>query len=321
MRYALKGTSGRFDNTEYTLETSKDLSRVYHVDCDSESSNTNNNISCVIVGGDRKMIQYSFTPGGNTTINPLNKYVYQMYKDYEPMDIQIGSQYIIMKSESFDNKDKSVLVYKRQDVQDPGNGFLFGGVNGTIAGWDRWDWKNTKVQLAEYGGSHRIFLQHNEAKNAEIYEIGPLRISLNNANWHLQKENCILFDGSENSKCVPVQDIWYRNIPNQPGPPEKQPTFSNFDFWFKVLMWILAILVLLAVLLYLLSLFRASWKPGYSKVSGNNEKQYDYYEEREDYRDNNRRADMSTERRLVGRDEYISQEEVYGDIYTGNIVR
>lgn len=263
------------------------------------------------------MFHYTFTPNGNSTINPLKRFIYQLYKDYEPLDLQMGSRYIILKSESLDFKDKSVLVYKRQDVQDPGIGFLYGGVNGTVAGWDRWDWKNTRVQLAEYGGTHKIFLQHNEAINAEIYEIGPLRISLNTASWQNQKLNCILFDGSENSKCVPVQDVWYRDIPNQPGPPEKKIEFKS-DFWLKFLLWVLLGLVILGALAYLFLLFQASPKPGYKKVGG--EKRDFVYEEREEYYDDYENGG-STHRGFVGRnDMYHGQEELYGD-YGGGVLR
>lgn len=143
--------------------------------------------------------------------------------------------------------------------------------------------------------------------------IGQLRITLSSNDWWKQKDNCIKFIAAENTRCVPVSDIWYRDIPNQPGPPEKTPEFKTGDFWFKVFLWALAALVLLAAAGLVLTFLMAGPKPGYKAAK--EEVVYDtraprerVIEETVEYR-----GGRSSARELNYRDVDVSQEAMYGD--------
>lgn len=286
------------------------------MDCtDNEIVNTDNGVHCVFVGPDRRFFHYMMNYSSLSTVNASSsKWQYWMFRDYEAMDVKIGSRYIIMKARSRDWQDNTILTYLRRDGNIGGQGFLYSGLNGTTHGFNKWEWTKTKVELAEFGGSHRIFVQRKEDTHARVFLIGNLRITLSSNDWWKQNENCIRFIGAENTRCYKVNEVWYRDIPNQPGPPEKTPTFSTQDFWFKVLLWVLAALVFLAVVGYLLSLLSASVKPGYG--SGKSE-QVVYesrprgrvVEETVEYREG-----RSSARGLnyeVNHD--VSQEQMYGD--------
>lgn len=235
-----------------------------------------------------------------------------------------------MKAESLDAPDRSVLVYKRQDLSTkPGFGYMWGAINGSLpnppydnapnTNYMDSDWPKVKVQLGEFNGGHKILVQRREDTGADIWNIGDLIVNFASADWHLQKKNCIRFDGAENTECVKIPKVWYRNVPNQPGP----PPVSNPDNWrwLRILAWILGSLILLGALAYLIYLFTASQKPGLGRS------QSDYYATK---RGGKRvveetvveRGSRSTTRGLNYEDveeiQYesgpgLSQEEVYGD--------
>lgn len=295
---------------------SSDLGRIDHMDCtNSEIASSDNGVHCVFVGPDRRFFHYMMNYSTLTSVNATQtKWTYLMYKDYEAMDVQIGSRYIIMKARSRDLQDNTILTYLRQDGNKGGNGFLYSGLNGTTNGFNKWEWTKTKVQLAEFGGSHRIFVQRKEDTKARVYLIGQLRITLSNNDWTKQNANCIHFNHAENTKCVPVGDVWYRDIPNQPGPPEKKIEFDSGDFFLKVFLWIAAAVVLIAALALVYVFWSASPKPGYKAA-----KQDMMYESRAprervveevvEYR-----GGRSSARGLNYQDPIdVSQEQMYGD--------
>lgn len=243
-----------------------------------------------------------------------------MYKDYQADKIQIGSQYIVMKAHSLDDNDHTVLVYKRQDLTTkPGKGFLWGAFNGTEYADVEWD--KVQVEMGEFSQGHKFFVQRREDTGADVYDISTLRVNILSGEWDRVKTNCIQFDGAENSKCVPVSDVWYRSVPNHPGPPEKHDP-DNFN-WLKIMGWILAGLILLGVIALVVKLMTASPKPGYSSAS-----EAEYYEngtanrgtrvveeETTTVRGSTRRGLTQYEdvQEIQYSDNAVSQEEIYGD--------
>jgi hypothetical protein len=191
-----------------------------------------------------------------------------MYKDYQADDIQIGAQYIIIKSHSLDDNDHTVLVYRRQDLTgNPGKGYLWGAFNGTE--YLDVEWDKVQVQIGDFNTGNKFYVQRREDTGADVYDIGTLRINMNNADWDRQSQNCIQFDKAENTRCVPVGDVWYRNVPNHPGAPEKHNPDNNNIF--KILGWVLAGLILLGILALIFKLLTASAKPG---LAGGSEAEY-----------------------------------------------
>lgn len=295
------------------------MGKIDHMDCtDSEVANSDNGIHCVFVGPDRRFFHYTMNHSSLSTANAAsNKWMYHMFRDYEPLDVKIGSRYIVMKAKSRDWNDNTVLTYLRRDKG--GDGFLYGGINGTTTGFNKWDWGKSQVELAEFGGAHRVFAQRKQDTHLRSYLIDNLRMTMTSNDWHLQKDNCIHYVGAEDTKCVPVNDIWYRDIPNQPGPPPAGVKTPNRWNWLKILLWVLAALILLAVVGLVLALLAASPKPGYKMA-----KQQDvvYEEERRPRQQRvveetvEYRGGRSSARNLnysVDRGLDRSQEEIYGD--------
>lgn len=290
------------------------------MDCHN-SAGSNNGIHCVFVGPDRLFYHYEINHVAAVDIPVVKKWAYKMYKDYQADDIQIGSQYIIMKAHSLDDNDHTVLTYRRQDLGSrPGEGFLWGAFNGTEYADVEWD--KVQVQMAEWSGGHKFYVQKREDTGADIYDIGNLRVNVLNGDWERGQTNCIQFDRSENSKCVPVGDVWYREVPNHPGPPEKYDP-DNYKLW-RILGWIAAGLILLAVLAIVIKLLTASAKPGMGKGA-----QSEYYENGAQSRgtrvveEETTTVRGSTQRGLTQYEDVqevqysnnnaVSQEEMYGD--------
>jgi hypothetical protein len=246
------------------------MKRIEHMDC--ADSTSNNAVHCVFVGPDRRFYHYEINHGTTADIPVVNKWVYNMYKDYRADHIQIGSQYIIMKAHSMDDNDHTVLTYKRQDLANrPGQGYLWGAFNGTEYADVEWD--KVQVQMGEWGQGHKFYIQRREDVGADIYDIGTLRVNQVSDNWQRGKDNCIQFDKAENTKCVPVSDIWYRNVPNHPGKAEVHDP-DNFNL-LRILGWVLAGLILIGIIAIIFKLLTASPKPGFAKGSG---AEAEYYE-------------------------------------------
>lgn len=299
------------------FDISTDLGKIEHMDCtNSEIANSDDGVHCVFVGPDRRFYHYMLNHSTlSTPTATSSKWTYNMFRDYEAMDVKIGSQYIIMKAKSRDWNDNTVLTYLRKDKG--GDGFLYSGLNGTTNGFNKWDWGKSQVELAEFGGAHRIFVQRKQDTHQRSYLIENLRMTMNNNDWHKQKDNCIHFTGAENTKCVPVSDIWYRDIPNHPGPAPAAVKYSNGNYWLKVLLWVLAALLLLGVIGLVVAMLAASPKPGY-KMAKQNDIVY-----QEDRRPRQRvveetveyRGGRSSARNLNYTDRALdrSQEQLYGD--------
>lgn len=250
----------------FTVNT--DMKRIEHVDC--TDSGSNNAIHCVFVGPDRLFFHYEFNYGAGTDIASVKKYTYRMYKDYKADDILIGSSYIVMKAHSLDDNDKTVLTYRRMDLTSrPGHGFLWGSFRGTE--YADVEWQKVQVQMSDWQNGNKIYVQTREDVGADVYDIANLRVNVVDGNWQRGETNCIHFDRSVNSKCVPIGDIWYRVVPNHPGPAEKQE--SDRSGLLEILGWILAGLVLAGLVVLLVAYLTASPKPGYAKGA-----QAQYYE-------------------------------------------
>jgi hypothetical protein len=252
------GTSATAATNFFTVNT--DMKRIEHMDCTDSVSN--NAIHCVFVGPDRLFFHYELNYGTGTDIPSVKKYTYNMYKDYTADDILIGSNYIVMKAHSLDDNDKTVLTYRRQDLASrPGQGFLWGAFNGTE--YADIEWSKVQVQMSDWANGNKFYVQAREDAGADVYDIGNLRVNIVDGNWQKGETNCINFDRSENSKCVPVGDIWYRTVPNHPGPEEVHDP-DNYSIM-QIIGWILAGLVLLGLIALLVMYLTASPKPGYAK--------------------------------------------------------
>jgi hypothetical protein len=289
------------------------MKRIKYCDCtDNEIANENKNITCVFIGYDRYFYQYTFDYSAanfGAVVNP-KRYEYYMYKDYEPEDIDIGSQYIVIKARSKDNAENSILTYKRVDKG--GFGYLYSGLNGTQHRFNDQDWKNTRVELAEYGSGHKIFVQRREDTRARIFAIDSLRVTNTGTDQRLLEQNCIRFIGSDHTtKCLNMSTSVARTIPNQNGVVPKPPRFSRASFWLKVFLSILAALIMLGAIAYVLALLRASPKPGvYSSSKTVSRPTRGRVVEERVYRDSstNRHLDYSYDDAFDA-----SQEHVYGD--------
>lgn len=229
------------------------------------------------------------------------------------MDIKLGSNYIVIKAKSLDDNDNTVLTYRRQDLgTKPGQGFMWGAFNGTEYADIEWD--KAQVEHTEWGNGHKFYVQAREDPGADIYDIGNLRATVNNDDWQRGQTNCIQFDRSLNSKCVPIGDVWYRNVPNHPGPEEKHNP-DNYNVW-RILGWIAAALVVLGALALIFMLLRASPKPGVVAQEG------EYYDNVPQKR-GRVVEEVTTSRRGLNQYEDVervqysdngaSQEELYGD--------
>jgi len=231
-----------------------------------------------------------------------------MYKDYEPEDIKIGSEYIIIKARSRDHDENTVLTYQRVDKG--GFGYLYSGLNGTKHRFNDQDWKRTRVELAEYGGAHKIYTQRREDTKAKIFAIDKLRVTHSSTNNILLQKNCLRFIGAERTECLNVTNQFVDNIPNQNGAVPPKIEFSRRDFYIKLLLWILAALILLGVLAYIFMLLKASPKPGgYSTTQTTTTRPRGRVVEERVY-------DSSTNRHLEFEDDIHldrSQEDIYGD--------
>jgi hypothetical protein len=295
-----------------------DMKRINHMDC--ANSNSNNAVHCIFIGPDRLFYQYEINYGTVADIPVVRKWVYRLYKDYEAKDIKLGSMYIVIKASSLDDNDNTVLTYKRQDLTSkPGMGFMWGAFNGTKYADIEWD--KAQVEHTEWGNGHKFYVQQREDVGADIYDISNLKATVVSDDWQKGKSNCIQFDRAENSKCVPVEDIWYRNVPNHPGPEEKHNP-DNFNLW-RILGWIAAGLIVLGAIALIIMLLKASPKPGMVKGQ-----EAEYYDNVPNQRGNRVVEEVTTERASTrrGLNQYediervqysdnnaASQEELYGD--------
>ena len=308
------------DSNFFAVNT--DMKRINYMDC--ADSNSNNAVHCVFVGPDRMFYHYEMNYGTLQDIPVVKKYAYRLYKDYQADHIQIGSEYIIMKAHSLDDNDKTVLVYRRQDLAArPGQGFMYGAFNGTE--YADIEWNKVQVQLSEWGNGHKFYIQGREDTGADVYDIGTLRANVVNGDWSRGETNCIQFDRAVNTKCVPIGDVWYRNVPNHPGPEEKYNN-DNFKLWY-ILGWVAAGLILLGVAALVIWLLTKSAKPGYGGKSSGNEAQY--YENGNESKGTRVVQEEVTTRRASTRrgltqyedveqiqysnNNSVSQEEMYGD--------
>lgn len=156
-----------------------------------------------------------------------------------------------------------------------------------------------------------------------MYDIGNLRVTQNSNNWEEGSGNCINFDKSENSRCVPVGEVWYREVPNQTGTPEVHDPDTDFSF-LSIIGWVIAGLILLGIICLLVKLLTASAKPGMGSGA-----QADYYENggtsrgvRQIEEEQTTIQRGSTRRGLTQYEDVeevqysnngVSQEEMYGD--------
>lgn len=240
------------------------------MDC-RDASSSNDGIHCVFVGPDRKFYQYQLNYATTEDIPVVKQWTYLLYRDYQADDIQIGDQYIIIKAHSLDDNDNTVLVYRRQDLStNPGGGFLWGAFNGTE--YLDVEWDKVQVQLSEFSNGDKFYIQRREDTGANVYDIGNLKVTINDANWAKQQGNCIQFDKAENTNCVPVGEVWYRKLPNHPGPAEKHDQ-DNYNL-LRIFAWIIAGLILIGIIALLWRMLTASAKPGIGRGASEAE----YYE-------------------------------------------
>jgi hypothetical protein len=133
----------------FTVNT--DMKRINHMDC--YNSVSNDGVHCIFIGPDRLFYQYKINYGTLADQAVVSKWVYRLYKDYEAMDIKLGSKYIVIKAKSLDDNDNTVLTYKRQDLaSSPGQGFMWGAFNGTEYADIEWD--KAQVEHTEWGNVH-----------------------------------------------------------------------------------------------------------------------------------------------------------------------